>query len=265
MKSITVLMGIYNCEDTIEEALNSLLAQTYTNWKCVLCDDGSSDNTVDIAKKYVENFPDNFILIINEKNLGLNKTLNKCLELANTEYVARMDGDDISLPSRFEKEINFLDNNREFDIVSTPMIQFDEQGVFRVGKALKINPSISDVITGSYICHAPSMIRTEAIKAVGGYSTNDKTLRVEDVDLWIRLYLNGSRCHIMDEPLYKMRDDRNAVARRKFKYRVNSSRVRLIACKKAKLNLKSYIKCLEPIIIGLLPNFLYTFFHKKKR
>lgn len=264
MTDITVLMGIYNCADTLSEALDSLLAQTYSGWKCILCDDGSTDDTKKVAQKYVEEFPEYFYLIVNNKNLGLNQTLNNCLELADTEFVARMDGDDISLPTRFDKERSFLIENPEFDIVSTPMIQFDEDGDFRVGTATP-NPTKEQIVVGSHICHAPCMIRTSAIKSVGGYTVSDKILRVEDVDLWIKLYSNGYRCHNLSEPLYKMRDDRNATARRKYKYRINSTRVRLNGCKLMDLGIKYKIQCLLPMIIGLIPKTIYTYLHRNKQ
>lgn len=259
---ISVLMGIYNCEKTLAVALDSLLAQTYDAWKCIMCDDGSVDNTYQIADEYVKKYPQHFVLIKNKINQGLNITLNNCLAIADTEFVARMDGDDISLPTRFEKEINFLINHPEFDIVSTPMMLFDENGLFRTGTAIEV-PTPEQIVCNSAICHAPCMIRTRALKAVGGYSIKKSTLRVEDVDLWIRLYSNGSRCYNLSEPLYKMLDDRNAVSRRKFKYRINSTITRWRGCKALNLSVLCYIKCLRPVLIGLLPKSLYLYLHKK--
>ena len=113
---ISVIMGIYNCAPTLAEALDSLLAQTYQGFKVIMCDDGSSDNTVEVAQTYVNRYPDKFIIAKNGHNMGLNFTLNHCLEYVDTEYVARMDGDDISLPQRFEKEIAFLDEHSEMAI-----------------------------------------------------------------------------------------------------------------------------------------------------
>lgn len=263
MMDISVLMGIYNCSETLEEALNSLLSQTYDGWKCIMCDDGSSDNTYDIAKKYSEEYPEKFVLLQNEKNIGLNRTLNRCLEVADTEYIARMDGDDISLPTRFEKEHEYLSTHSDIAIVSTPMIQFDDNGDFRTGKSVPF-PTCEQVVNNSVICHAPCMIRTDAIKTVGGYSYSDRVLRVEDVDLWIRLYAKGYRCHNLEEPLYKMRDDRNATARRKYRYRINSTRVRLNGCRLLNLGFICKIKCFKPMIIGLIPKPIYTILHKKK-
>ena len=161
---VSIIMGIYNCENTLDEAIQSLLDQTNQQWKLIMCDDGSKDNTYKKAKSYAEQY-ENIILIQNDKNMGLNYTLNHCLEYVDTEYVARMDADDISLLTRLEKEINFLDDHHEYAIVSTPMIYFDEHGDFRVGKG---NGEVikSDFIKGTPFCHAPCMVRSEAYRKV---------------------------------------------------------------------------------------------------
>ena len=95
---ISIIMGAYNCEDTLSEAIDSIIQQTYKDWELIICDDGSKDNTLSIAKEYEKQY-ENIHVYKNEKNLGLNKTLNKCLSYAKGEYIARMDGDDISLPT----------------------------------------------------------------------------------------------------------------------------------------------------------------------
>lgn len=262
-KRISVIMGIYNCASTLGEALDSLLAQTNHDWKVIMCDDGSTDNTYKIAQKYVTEHPNEMILIKNESNKGLNYTLNHCLKYADTEYVARMDGDDISLPERFEKEIEFLDNNKEFSFVSSPMIYFDENGDFKEGGGVG-EPQLSQFAKGTPFCHAPCMVRKEAYDAVGGYSVDDKLLRVEDWHLWIKMYSKGYKGYVLDEPLYMMRDDRNAYSRRKFKFRINEARVSAFAIKSLKLSPKYYIWVLRPIIVGLLPKAIYNMLHKMK-
>ena len=251
---ISIIMGIYNCASTLAEAIDSILSQTYTQWKLIMCDDGSKDNTLQVAKEYHEKYPEKIVLIQNEKNMGLNFTLNHCLQYVDTEYVARMDGDDISLPNRLGKEIDFLDTHPEYSIVSTPMIYFDEQGDFRKGKG-NGEPILKNMVKGTPFCHAPCMVRKEAYDAINGYTVSDKRLRVEDWDLWIRN---------LPEPLYKMRDDRKAKLRRKFKYRINEARVGASAVKKLKLSPFNYIYVLRPIIVGLLPSKIYDCLHHRK-
>lgn len=260
---VSVLMGIYNCARTLPEALDSLLNQTYQDFKIILCEDGSTDNTFEVAKTYADCHA-NIVLVRNERNRGLNYTLNRCLELADTEYCARMDGDDLSLPTRFEKEVEFLDNHPEYAIVTTPMLYFDEGGVFRRGTGGK-EPKLTDFPKFSPFCHAPCMIRTDAYKAVGGYTVADNLLREEDYHLWIKMYQKGYRGYTLSEPLYMMRDDRDAAKRRSFKARKNEAYVKHLACKMLNLPVYYHIYCLKPLILGLLPDGIYRLLHKLKK
>lgn len=259
---ISVIMGIYNCAQTLSEALDSLLSQTYQGFKVIMCDDGSKDSTFEVAQSYVERYPGKFILIRNENNMGLNYTLNKCLALTDTEFTARMDGDDLSLPYRFQKEIDFLDQNPNYAIVSGPMIYFDEYGDFRTGKG-NGEVTIKDFIPGPPFCHAPCMIRTDAFKQVGGYSVAKHLLRIEDYHLWFKLYYAGYRGYMLSYPIYKMRDDRHAVGRRKFKYRWNSTRLRLTWYPKLGLPWWTFFYAWRPVIIGLLPAKVYNYLHHR--
>ena len=218
MARISVIIGIYNCAPTLVEALDSLYAQTYQDFKIILCEDGSSDNTYEVAAQYAAQH-DNIILIRNEKNMGLNHTLNRCLELADTEYVARMDGDDISLPDRFEKEINFLDAHPEYAFVSCPMIYFDEQGEF-----------------------------------------------IEDQHLWLKLYTKGYKGYCLEEPLYMMRDDRNATRRRNFKARRNEVLMRLRICRAFHLPWWHYPESvIVPMVKWAMPTKMYDHYHRKAK
>ncbi len=259
---ISVIMGIYNCAATLDEAIQSILNQTYTGWKMIMCDDASSDDTYAIAEKYVKQYPDKFVLIKNEKNMGLNYTLNHCLKYVDTKYVARMDGDDISFPSRFEKEVGFLESNTEYAIVSTQMEYFDEQGVF--GRSnINIEPVRESIVKETPFIHAPCMVLKEAYDAVDGYSVSKKLLRVEDYELWVKMYAKGYKGYNLPEVLYKMRDDRNATMRRKFRYRINEAYVRYLAVKRLGLKKRYLIYMLKPILVGILPTWLYTYLHKK--
>lgn len=259
MMDVSIIMGIYNCENTLEEAVNSILEQTFKNWELIMCDDASKDDTYSIALSFSKNYP-NIHVYKNEKNLGLNKTLNRCLKYSNGKYIARMDGDDISLPQRLEKEFLFLESHPQYSIVSTPMIYFDEKGDFAIGKAIN-SPTEYDLIKGTPFCHAPCMVRKEAYLAVNGYSEEDKVSRVEDYDLWARMMALDFKGYNLDEALYKMRDNRDAINRRKFKYRINETYVKLKIFKEFKLPLRYFVYILRPILVGLLPKKIYKYFH----
>lgn len=260
---ISVLMGVYNCAKTLPEAIDSILAQTYTNWELIICDDGSCDNTLDVANEYQQKFPSKIIVIRNTKNIGLNATLNRCLERATGEYIARMDGDDICSPLRFETEVEVLENERDISIVSTDMEYFDETGTW--GKISHPEyPQKIDFLYETPFCHAPCMVRKEAYDAVCGYSVENRLLRVEDYHLWFKMYSKGFKGKNIHTILYKMRDDRNAYSRRRFKYRINEAYVRTLAIKEFELPITSYIYVLRPLIVGLLPKSIYDVLHKKR-
>ena len=260
MVRISVLMGIYNCASTLVEALDSLYAQTYQGFKVILCDDGSTDDTYAVAKDYAAQH-DNIVLLRNEQNRGLNYTLNHCLKYADTEYCARMDGDDVSLPDRFEKEISFLDQNKDYAVVSTPMIYFDEKGDCRSGRG-RGKVTAMDFVYGTPICHAPCMARTRVIKEVGGYSVSKKLLRVEDYHLWFKVFAAGYSLYMLDECLYKMRDDRNALARRNWLTRRNEAYVKHIGYKMIGLPWWYQLFAIVPIMKYMAPMWVYRIFHR---
>lgn len=262
-KKVSVIMGIYNCARTLGEALDCIINQTYTDWEVIMCDDHSSDNTAQIANQYVQKYPEKFVLLKNKKNHGLNYTLNKCLKVANGDYIARMDGDDLCAVDRFEKEVAVLDAREDIAIVSTDMNFFDEQGIWGRTNTEKI-PTKESFLRATPFCHAACMVRKEAYQAVDGYSVSDKLLRVEDYHLWVKMYEKGYRGMNIQEPLYSMRDDRDAQGRRKFKYRLNEAYVKKVAIKELGLKKRNYVWCLRPIIIGLLPGSLYRILHRKK-
>lgn len=263
-KKISVIMGAYNCAATLPEALDSIAAQTYSNWELILCDDCSTDDTPKIAAEYAGRYPGQIRLLRNSRNLGLNETLNRCLSAASGEYIARMDGDDISLPQRLEKEAAFLDAHPEYAIVSCPMIYFDEHGEWGTGSAPE-RPAAMDFRMGTPFCHGACMLRAEAYAAARGYSTDKRTLRAEDYDLWFRLYELGYRGYNLQTPLYKMRDDENAYHRRKFRYYLNEAYVRATGFHRLKLPAAQYIWVLRPIAVALLPKSLYLRLHRRKQ
>lgn len=260
---ISVIMGIYNCGETLAEALDSILAQTYTHWNLIMCDDGSTDNTYAVAEMYCRRYPEKMILLKNDRNTGLNFTLNRCLKEVDGEYVARMDGDDLSMPDRLEKEIAALRAHPDLMIVSTAMQHFDESGVWGLGTVIPF-PQPKDFVWGTPFCHAPCLVRREAYKAVEGYTDKPEFLRAEDYELWVKMYEKGYRGMNLAEPLYQMRDDRYAVLRRKFKYRITEFRVRCAAVNRLHLSKIGYLYALRPLLIGILPAGLYRYLHRKR-
>lgn len=267
-KKVSVIMGIYNCEKTLAEAIESIISQTYGNWELIMCDDGSSDETYRLAQMYANRFPEKIKVIKNQKNLGLNQTLNNCLARATGEYIARMDGDDLSTPDRFEKEVLFLDNHPEYAIVSTPMFFFDEKGIWGQSTAIEI-PQLKDfVFHAPFHCHAPCMIRKEAFDKVEGYTVDRRLLRYEDCNLWYKLYSVGYKGYNLQDPLYMMRDDRNAYQRRSVESRMRAIYVQWTGFRMIHMPIQYYpyllVEFCKSVILSIMPEVIYNKLHRSR-
>lgn len=259
---ISVIMGVYNCEETVSAALYSLLNQTFQDFEIIICEDGSKDNTLEVIQKLTEKYPEKIKIVINKKNMGLNYSLNYALKFATGKYIARMDGDDLSHPERLAREIEFLENHPEYSIVSTQIIYFDEDGEWGKSRPIPF-PEVKDLIKRTPFAHGPSMTLHAAFKTVGGYTVDKKLLRVEDYHLWMKMYSQGFIGANIFEPLYYMRNNQHAFLRRNFKNRINEAYVKYLIFYTFKLPIKDLVFILRPILISMLPKELYSKLHKK--
>lgn len=258
---ISVIMGVYNSEETLEEAIESILNQSYQNIEIVVCDDGSTDSSLSILKRYKKNNSNKIILLENGHNQGLNYTLNKCLQASKGELIARMDADDISMKDRLFKQYEFLMNNPKYSIVSTQMLYFDDRGVYGKSAPVEVPTYKTFLLETTPFAHAAALVRRSAYQSVGGYTEDNRIMRVEDLHLWFKMYANGLIGYNILEPLYMMRNDKNAISRREFKYRLNESYVKMLALQSFKLPLWYYVYVLIPIIKGLIPKTFYKIIH----
>lgn len=260
---ISVIMAVYNCQDTVSAAIDSIINQTYKNWELIICNDCSSDETYKIVKKYADRYPDKIILIENSVNSKLPASLNHCLKYATGKYIARMDGDDISLPERFEKQLEFLSLNPDIDLVGTGMIVFD--GKMVIGSVIK--PSKVDkysLVKDTCFCHATIVTYKYVYDKLGGYSLNKRAIRVEDVDLWFRFFAAGFNGANIPDLLYKVTDDEAAYKRRTFSNRINVMRTLFFGYRTLHYPLRYYPMVLLPVIKGLAPKFIYKYFRNRK-
>lgn len=256
-------MATYNCENTVEKAIDSILSQTYQNWIMIICDDGSTDGTLSILKRYAQTYPEKFLIIQNEKNSKLPYSLNHCLRYVETDLVARMDGDDWSTPDRFEKQVAFLMEHPEYDLVGTGVTVFD--GKKKIASIIKTPvPTKETMLKDNAFSHATIMTYKRVYDALEGYSLEPTVERVEDVDLWCRFLAAGFRGYNLSDELYVILEDLNAAKRRTFKARLNSARTRR---RGYKLMGFTGITCYKPYLIVLLafvPTFLYRFIHARR-
>lgn len=264
LKKVSVIMGVYNCENTLRESIDSIINQTYTNWEFIICDDGSSDSTYQIALEYARQHPDKIKLIKNERNLRLAATLNHCLEYATGEYVARMDGDDIALPKRFELQVAFLNYNPQYQVVGTPTILFDETGDKGVRVVIK-KPDKTYLKYNPPHIHPTIMMRKSAYDKLGGYTVDEAVTRCEDVDLWFRFYKEGFQGYNLPIPLCKYREGINDFnKRRNISYGINVARVCYKGYKLLGYPKRDYIFLLKPLLASLMPPPFMKYYHNWK-
>lgn len=265
MPKISVIMGLYNtkCKEYLDKSLNSILNQTYKDFELIICDDGSTNDCIKWAKEIVKN-DKRVVFIKNKENKGLAYTLNKCLKIAKGKYIARMDDDDISHIDRFEKQIEYLDNN-DVDLVSNNINIFDENGIYN-SKKYPRHITKKDFLFNSPIVHPSIMAKKSAFLKVNGYRDIKKTVRVEDYDLFMRMFYVGIKMDIIQEFLLDYRDDReNAKRRKKYKYRINEFKIRIEGFKNLKLMPIGIIYAIKPLILGLLPIWLMLYLKKRKK
>lgn len=256
---VSVIMGIYNCEDTIERAIKSILAQTYNNWELIMCDDASSDNTYKIANKYAQRY-NNIILLKNSSNKRLAYSLNKCLKCANGKYIARMDSDDESLPERFERQVDFLEKHLEYHVVGSAMVLFDEHGENGIRRC-KECPMQDDIWNSSPFAHPTIMMRKYVYDTLNGYTVSKDTMRAEDLDLWFRFKISGYMGYNIQTPLYRYHESLEDYKKRNIRAAIGTAKLIYKYYKLMHIKNK-YIWIIKPIISALLPNKLMFLYHK---
>lgn len=182
MALASVLLPNYNNASFLKEAIDSVLNQSFTDFELVIIDDGSTDNSIEIIKSYADS---RVILIEKEKNSGIVDSLNLGLKHCNKKYILRMDGDDISVPDRFEKLVTFMEKHPQIGVCSSSLQLFgalnEVRNVDRGSKRLK-----AGMIHGTTVPHAPCIMRTSILKENNIQYRNDHP-HMEDYDLFFRM------------------------------------------------------------------------------
>jgi len=256
-------MAVYNCENTVSEAIESILNQTFQDFELIICDDCSTDTTYEVVMSYYQKNRDKIILLRNSQNSKLAYSLNKCLQHARGEYVARMDGDDISLPERLDKQVRFLESNPKFDLVGSSMIVFDQNGdrLKVVGKEV---PDKYDLTNNPTFNHATILVKKRVFDILGGYTVSRRTTRTEDYDLWFKFFSKDFRGYNLEEVLYKARLSDKDLMRRTFHSRLQGAYTAFCGFRLLKLPLKYYIYCFKPLLAGFIPRSMMMRYHRKK-
>lgn len=203
---ISLIMSVYNGEDYLAEAIESVINQTFTDWELIVINDCSTDSTGEILSGYAAQ--DSRVKVhTNEVNLRLPSSLNKALSLAEGKYIARMDADDICLPDRLEKQYDFMEKNPEIALSSCRFMTL-KNGVISSGGCGGKNDADSIktlLLVTNPILHPGIIAKAQVIKELG----YDKTFTcTEDMELWTRFIMSGHKVEILSEYLmiYRLHD-----------------------------------------------------------
>lgn len=201
LPKLSVILPVYNGGSYLHQAIRSVLGQTFADFECIIINDGSTDDSAAI----IGGFKDPRIIFINQTNQGLRGALNVGLAQAKGNFIARMDQDDISLPDRFAKQIEFLDTHPGHVLVGTTFAYIDDHNrVIGAFPALLDDIEIKrELYTKTPFGHGTVMLRSTALKQ-GGYRYRQEAEHVEDYDLWLRFSTAGKYANL-PEILYLWR------------------------------------------------------------
>lgn len=202
---VSILLPAYNEEDNILASVNSVLNQTYKSFQLIIINDGSIDRTSEIIK---QNFlHDSRVVLIDKKNEGLAKSLNRGLYQAEGKWIARIDADDCWHKNKLKEQMFFLSNNEDIVLLGCNCINhFLNRGTKQVTKLPLTNEKIKKYFSiDNPFIHSSVIFDTQKIKELGGYKTN---VHYEDYDLWLRVAKKFKVANL-SKPLVKRREDNN--------------------------------------------------------
>ncbi|HEY6918467.1 MAG TPA: glycosyltransferase [Tabrizicola sp.] len=211
MPLISVLMPVYNCDAYVQAAIDSILTQSFRDFEFIIIDDGSKDGTAAIVKAAAARDPR--IKVISRENRGIVPSLNEALEVATGELVARMDGDDISLPDRFRKQVDYLAAHPDCGLVGTQIMFMDPDGrpIAPMPNPLDHEGIVQTMLDGSEsVSHPTVLFRTAVARSIGGYSNQYK--HAEDIDFFLRM-AEATRVANMPDLLLHYRQHAKSIGR----------------------------------------------------
>lgn len=193
---VSVVMPVFNAEKFLEEAIESILTQTFADFEFVIVDDGSTDRSLSIIQSYSDS---RIKLIINPSNLGLVRTLNLAFSQCQGKYICRFDSDDVSLEDRLFKQYQFMESNPGVTISGGAIRIIDEHG--HISKNV-ISPPCSDMdiaftlMFESAFVHPSTILRRSDVSL---YKYSDKFVHAEDYELWVRIAASSQLANLKDE------------------------------------------------------------------
>lgn len=201
--AISVIMSVFNAEDTIEDCIKSILSQTFDSFELLIVNDASTDNTHKLLEKFSKE-DKRIKVFINSENIGLTKSLNSILSKAKGKYIARQDADDISLPKRFEKQIEFI-QRRKYEIVVSRARNLHDESI--IPKFSFIIPSKILIRFKNPFIHGTLFASKDLLERLNFY--NEEYYYAQDYELFSRILKNKIKVGKIWEPLYLLNTKNN--------------------------------------------------------
>ncbi len=248
---VTVLMSVYNGMPYIKDAIESILQQTFSDFKFLIFDDASTDGTSELLTQYA--LEDKRIQIItNERNCGLGANLARGVEMAQTPWIARMDSDDIAVPNRLELQLNYVLSHPHVRILGGYAFDIDSQGqIVSERKVPTGDRQIKKLVWTNPFIHGTVFLHRESILKVGSYSS--KLTKRQDYELWFRCVKAGLELANLATPLIYYRFTDNTLQRNNWKVALTHVAIGWRGCWTIKASPVAYLAVTKQLVIGLLP------------
>lgn len=209
---LSVIMATYNeTYEQLKETIESILTQTFSDFEFIII----CDNPTNLEMhQWLQDFGETdrrIVLLFNETNIGLGLSVNRGIDIAKGEYIARTDADDISMPERFQKQLDYAKETGA-DLITTNRINIDEEGnVINYTAPLPPNHKVEKMLPVScFITHASVLMKSDAVRELGAYRN---IVPVEDYEFWLRFLSSGKKIMVLDEYLFKYRIRVNGVSK----------------------------------------------------
>jgi glycosyltransferase involved in cell wall biosynthesis len=203
---VSVVMSVYNGQDCVKNAIDSILNQSLRDFEFIIVNDGSTDDSLTILKS----FKDDRIIVIDQENIGLTKSLNKALGRVTSKYVARIDADDTSYKERLQLQYDYMENNQSVVVLGTKGLIIGKNG--HIVSDFYTKDQIKKVINyKNPLIHSSVMIRYDEFKKIGFYNEHFKT--TQDYEAWVRMIDLGN-IEMIDKVLIERNMSSNTVSRK---------------------------------------------------
>lgn len=251
---VSAIMAVYNAgkRAVLDRAIASITAQSISDWELIICDDGSTDATYQWLLEWAKQ--ESRIRLLRSPHRGAASARNRCIAQSRGELVAVMDADDACTSNRLAVQACYLDAHPQCSFVGLQGHMFRQTpGDMQKCYWYCANPEPADFLMTLPFVHGSLMFRRTALMQVKGYDEGRHVMRSEDYDMLLRMYVSGLRGANVTDATYFIREDANTYRRRKYRYRMIESFVKLRGFRRLGMMPRGMMYALKPLVVGIIP------------